>query len=216
MEKLKPLDQICKPDPRYELFVRVDQEAGTLAPFTVEDLHANMNDICLRDNVPEPVRSQFNTAKNLFVYSWFVYGFIPASELYAFGALEQALRERGRRENLGAEVDRKRDTRGLKYWLKYAIDHKWLKDESIERYQRNLKMGEESRKSDEAMGLPVSQSDLAPGPQAYCKILADTFPNLRNSLAHGHGMVYIPRALTLEICADLINQLFPEAGGSTE
>jgi hypothetical protein len=209
MEELKPLDQIFKPDPRQELFVKVDRETGAITPITVEDLHANVEDIRLRDSVPESVRSQFNVARNLFVYSWFVYGFGPASELYAFGALENALKERGRQEGMAPD-DRKCRVKGLKAWLHCAIKHNWVQDKPIKHYQRNLASREESQQSAEAMGFPVDKTGLKPGPQDYCKLLADTFPYLRNSMAHGHGMLWPPGTLTLELCADLINQLFPE------
>jgi len=44
--------------------------------------------------------------------------------------------------------------------------------------------------------------------QAYCKILLDSFPYLRNELAHGNPMTYPGGLDLLAICADLINQLF--------
>ena len=45
--------------------------------------------------------------------------------------------------------------------------------------------------------------------QAYCRDLAESFPSLRNALAHGSNMLYPSVLGTFEIATDLIGQLFP-------
>jgi len=59
----------------------------------------------LNDTVPEKIREHFETTKNLLLYSWFVYRFIPVAEFHAATTLEYALKEGGIRG------------RPLKYWL---------------------------------------------------------------------------------------------------
>jgi len=44
----------------------------------------------------------------------------------------------------------------------------------------------------------------------YCATLQKTIPMLRNCLAHGDSMLHEHGALTVRICAELINQLFPK------
>ena len=79
-DPLKALEEILKPDPRRPHLV------GTLA-----EEHADLATISLNDAVPVIVAQLFETAKNVSLYSWFVYRFHPVSESVAFSALELAL-----------------------------------------------------------------------------------------------------------------------------
>lgn len=42
---------------------------------TIADLHTMIEPIQLSDAVPEEIRREFDTARNAFVYAWFVYEF---------------------------------------------------------------------------------------------------------------------------------------------
>ncbi len=44
--------------------------------------------------------------------------------------------------------------------------------------------------------------------QAYCKVVSDSMPFLRNSLAHGNIMLNFSAFRILAICADIINQIY--------
>jgi len=46
----------------------------------------------------------------------------------------------------------------------------------------------------------------------YSKRLPEFVSSLRNSLAHGNNMLFPGSLHTLRICAEMINQLFPEVG----
>lgn len=59
---------------------------------TIADLHAMIEPIQLSDAVPEEIRREFDTARNAFVYSWFVYEFTTVAELAGYTVLELALR----------------------------------------------------------------------------------------------------------------------------
>ena len=86
--------------------------------------------------------------------------------------------------------------------LKLAIEEHWIKDGGSHYYNRNVRH--------DMLGgdAPPDASLDAKDNQAYCKILLDAFPDLRNELAHGNPMIN-PGGLDLfAICADLINQLF--------
>ncbi len=87
-DPLKPLDRIYEPDERQISFTA-----------SLEDRHAALEEITLSDAAPLDVRQLFETAKNLSLYSWFVYRFHQVSELISFSALEMALRERYLLEN---------------------------------------------------------------------------------------------------------------------
>jgi len=88
----------------------------------------------------------------------------------------------------------------LKQGLELAIKEKWINDRGFRYY--TVKRGVPSDGT-----LPTTGADVE-DVQAYCKILLDTFPYLRNELAHGNP-IGTPGGLTeLAICADLINQMF--------
>jgi len=82
MESLKKLEEICQPDVRQKKFVRLEA-SGTFRHNTLEDFHRAADGIRLHDGVPENIRSLFETARNLIVYSWFYYPFKVTVEVTA-------------------------------------------------------------------------------------------------------------------------------------
>lgn len=92
MESLKKLDEVYIPDVRYRNRVNLNEATGEITEMGVETLHELVEGIRLSDKVPEPVRSHFETAKNLILYSWFVYYFNAVAAMQAFASLEMAVR----------------------------------------------------------------------------------------------------------------------------
>ena len=72
---------------------------------------------------------QFETARNVYLYSWFVYRFYPVAEHQSLACLELALRERLKEEIRTGEIKGKRPT--LRPLLKYAIEHGLVKNEGF-------------------------------------------------------------------------------------
>jgi hypothetical protein len=68
--------------------------AQTGAPPTLEEWQAMVSDIVLIPQVPESVKRTFETAKQLFVFSYFSYALSTTSQHYAFLALEAAIQAR--------------------------------------------------------------------------------------------------------------------------
>ena len=73
-DPLKSLNEICSPDPRQKHFT------GSLS-----DRHHILSEINLHLGVPVDVRQLFETAKNLCLYTWFVYRFHQVAELHVTG-----------------------------------------------------------------------------------------------------------------------------------
>jgi hypothetical protein len=197
MEEFKTIEAAATADPRWSLFVRI--EGPSFSPLTFADHYGAAADLEVPAHIPEGVKTQLNTAKNLFIYSWYVYGFGPLVDLTAYAALEQALRLRFKEE--GAPTPRK----AFAKLLQDAIRKGWLQDVHIRHFRRL----EERKKR---VSDPESEDNAPNGetldPQSYVKLLAANFPMLRNSLAHGHGQIYPPSTFTLGLCMDLIGQLF--------
>jgi hypothetical protein len=92
MEQLKRLEDICRPDERNRNRVDVDYSTGAMTPTGVESIYAAVEEIRLNAGVPEEVRSHFEVARNLAVYSWFVYSFHEVAVMQAMASLEMAVR----------------------------------------------------------------------------------------------------------------------------
>ena len=118
-EQLKPLEQIFEPDERQKAFSR-----------TLQDRHESLSQIILNDNVPLNVKELFETAKNLSLYSWFVYRFHQAAELISFSALEMALRERYLGENPPQNNSNKRPP-SLGKLMQHAKNQGWIINENF-------------------------------------------------------------------------------------
>ena len=105
MERLKPLDEVCQPDVRYRNRVDLDKTTGAVSETTIHSIYAVIEPITLDESVPEDVRSHFETARNLVLYSWFVYSFNVVATMHAFASLEMALRTKS--------GDKKKSFKGL-------------------------------------------------------------------------------------------------------
>jgi hypothetical protein len=92
MEELKKLEEITMPDSRTLGFVIYNRETGQKRPFDIKDLHEQVEFIKLDENVPEEVRSEFNVARNICLYSWYCYPFHNVACLKAYTTIELALK----------------------------------------------------------------------------------------------------------------------------
>jgi len=177
MEGLKKIDELCEPDERYRFYVIQDSATGIQRNLKINDIFDSVKSIELNENAPEDIRSQFNVARNLAIYSWYCYSFHQISEMKAFSTVEMALRAK-----LGG------NTRGLKKLIQEAIKKGLLKDS----------------------GFRHIDKPKHPDSIDYCLKLPELMPKLRNTLAHGSTILHPGSVSNLSICADFINQLYPE------
>jgi hypothetical protein len=198
----KPFDEILLPDPRQHGF-GVLAQTGQFRSQALEDFHKALSQIELHSNVPRDVQVAFDTARNLYLYSWFVYRFQTSADFQAYAALELALRTR-----INPQGDKEsRKFLGLTACLKHALKNKWFADRKVRRYQRLLKATQEHAAS--YSGVLEFGDPLKLPPDAWVQRLEKSLPTLRNPLAHGRPLLMGGTLGTLEICCDLINQLFP-------
>src|SRR4051812_43482451 len=93
-EFLRSTVHALEPDPRSTSFVRFDSALGKMRPLQLEDHYRAVCELLLHRGVPRDVGIHFETAKNLYLYAWFVYRFFAVAEHHALTGLEFALRER--------------------------------------------------------------------------------------------------------------------------
>ena len=101
MERLKPLGEVCQPDVRYRNQVDLDLTTGAVSETTIQSLHVLIEPIQLNEKVPEEVRNHFEIARNLALYSWFVYPFNVVAAMQAYSTLEMALKQKVGKERIG-------------------------------------------------------------------------------------------------------------------
>lgn len=87
-EKLRPAEYIHEPDPRNALTAWVDRTNGVVRPVQASDLHDAVAAFVLNPAVPEDIAQHFETVKNVYVYSWFIYRFQPVAEMQGLACLE--------------------------------------------------------------------------------------------------------------------------------
>ncbi|MDX6403567.1 MAG: hypothetical protein QOH70_1022 [Blastocatellia bacterium] len=163
MERFKSLSEVCQPDLRYRGRVDLDKTTGTVSETTIESIYDLIQPIALGAKVPDEVRSHFETAKNLALYSWFVYSFNIVAAMHAFASLEMALRAKS--------SDKKKQS--FKGMLDKAFNN---------------------RKLTGGFGPPID--------------LSVALSRMRNDFAHGSRTMHGQGVAVLQMCAELINELF--------
>jgi len=208
---LKRLDKVMEPAAINAAIVRADLAKGTVKEKTLAVHHEDISAARLPPEVPEDIRYHFDIARNLLLYSWFVWEFRPVAQLYAYASLELALRTRAQRENLLAEPDKP----GLHGLLNLALDHGWLDVTALSEY----KLIDANQKAALERWAAVPEDDhiarsWAPqlDPQKYAFELARYMPFVRNDLAHGSTWTPGNPIGTLMTCKELIVQLFAGRG----
>lgn len=182
-----------------------------------------MSRFVLGDGVPATIRIHFETARNLYLYAWFVYRFFPVAEQHVLGTLEFALRQKLLEvlpEERTASWGNKPPT--LARLMEMAIAEGLVRYEGLRIREAQARAAARERVSNEkaqemmVKGLESIEWDdtaIEPLPDDYrndwLAILQRSLPKIRNALAHGSGMVHPTVLGTFAHVTDLINQLYP-------
>lgn len=218
---LRTPEDVCSADPRSKGY-SVLTEAGS-RPRRLEDHHGDVVAFTLHDGVPDGIRVQFETTKNLYLYSWFVYRFYPVARHHAYTCLELALRERFEPELLAAGEKKREFGPGFKRLLSYAVEKGYLKNENFEIWRRQTEMRawertmHETTEEMERLGLEKMEIDESKieikdvdQDHDYVKVLLKTMPWLRNRHAHGTKLLDNHALGTIRLVSEIVNQIYPE------
>lgn len=223
-ESLRTVDSLCEPDPRNLSFARFDDGIGGFRPITAADQLGDIAQFKLRDEVPEPVRVHFETAKNLYAYAWFVYRFHAVAEQQALTSLEFALRVRLADEIRRSSPKRTRLPRGLHEWLTVALARgaisndriSWRSEWALQRARSRAPV--EQILEMQRLGLSIARVDYSTAqPSAedlnrdWIGLFIQNLPKIRNAYAHGAELLHPTVLDTFGIVRELVNQLFAPA-----
>lgn len=205
-----------QPDPRIEV-VAGDRAASWAAH------HAAIAAITLSPAVPEPIAIQFETARNLYLYAWYVYRFYMTAQVQALTTLELGLRER-LPEKLPKPYQKPgRKPPMLSGMLSYAIDQGLIRNEGFRRWHQIADQKARDRQSFERIQRMVSQGldcmeydpqapvEIKPEDQTWdwVAILRESLPQVRNQLAHGSTALTSQVLGKIECVAEILGQLWP-------
>ncbi len=218
---LRPLEHIFEPDLGNTSYVTIDREAGGFRPLTIKDHYEAISQINLNKEVPEDIFIQFETAKNLYLYAWFIYRFYPVSEHHAFTCLELALRMRYEKE-IPKKYYSRAEKPSLRPLLRYSVDKGDIKNDGFRRWHEAVEQRAHvryEREKDEELrkkGLDeiiidysnVEITDIDRNLN-YVKIILETLPETRNLYAHGTPMLKNTVLGTIELVSEIINQIYP-------
>lgn len=212
---LREHDEVLVPDSRWESVVRVEQ-SGELRPMTLADHRVSIDQLQLHEGVPLEVWAHFETVRNLLLYSWFVYRFIPVAEQHAYSAIELALKIRlgflpwqAPRQKDDAPKQQVTRSPGLKGLLKQAVKEGLLKDEGYAQVHRLREQRAKWAKSISGVASVFDElGKFDTGFTGFVALLLEVMPQLRNDLAHGSLTLGPGGHLALSLACDTINQLF--------
>jgi hypothetical protein len=219
LEGLRPAEYVWEADPRNTMLVRVDLTNGTSRPIELADHHEQISAYLLHAGVPQEIVLQFETARNVYLYAWFVYRFYPVAEHQCLACLELALRERLKEEIRTGKIKEKRPT--LYPLLKYAVDQGLVKNEGFSVWQNRGEINSRARVEMEKIreaseknlteftwdesDIQITAEDLD---WDYVKMLPDLLPRLRNDYAHGSTDLHNWSLRSFQLVSEIINQLY--------
>lgn len=218
---LRSPESVCRADPRQDGFAVLAENGPR--PKQLKDQFDDVAELALHSGVPRGIRVQFETAKNLYLYSWFVYRFYPVARSHAYACLELALRERFGDDISQEGRKRHKGRRGLRSLLKYAIENDFLKNKNFSVWKRRTALNARMRILSKAMNemktsgtdrLEYDDSDIqiedVDRDHDYVGALLDSIPDIRNHFAHGSESLDSHVLGTLQQVMEIINQVFSE------
>jgi hypothetical protein len=219
LEKLRLAEYVGEPDPRNTMSVRIDRTNGTSRPIELADHHEQISAYALHAGVPQEIVLQFETARNVYLYAWFVYRFYPVAEHQCLACLELALRERLKEEIRTGKVKGKRPA--LRLLLKYAVDNGLVRNEGFSSWQNRGEINSRARVEMEKLReaseknlteITWDESDIQITAEDldwdYVKMLPDLLPRLRNDYAHGSTDLHNWALRSFQIVSEIINQVY--------
>lgn len=232
---LRSVDELLLPDARMHHFSLC--EAGTYRSLTQKDRHASISMLSLDASVPEDIRVHFDTARNAYLYAWFVYRFHVVAEQHALSTLELALRtvlaRRGIIDDAQSAVlgrgsdqsavksNRRREASGLRQLLDIAAKHKIIVNEklplreqwALDMASRRISLEQINYMREHGLDELVVQVETPVPTEAELNFdwigrYCEVLPQIRNIYAHGSTNLHASVLRTFEVVWSLVNQMF--------
>lgn len=209
-DEFRAIDQIFTPDIRQSMDGR-----------SLEKHHASIAEFRLNETVPEPINTQYDVARNLYLHAWSVYRFYMVAQHQVLVVLEMAIRDKFGKAVLGKFARSNGLRPGLAAYLRYLRVHDWIRNEDFSLWQHQRQMNAEQQfqrevlQKMEAEGLTeysYNLDDIEIGHYAfdydYLAVLEQNLAPIRNEHAHGSSMLYPTVLGAFELVSTVINRLY--------
>lgn len=219
---LRTPEHIYKTDPRSTLNLRANLVNGKSVPYSLEDHYNEIQNCCLHNCVPIKIHKHFDTARNLYLYSWIVYRFYPVAERHAYTSLEFALREKFADKIREKSKDHKnKKFFSLKFLLKYAIEQGYIKNEDFSLWKERVEIRAKIRHENEKLAelIKNNQESIFYGDQDFIiteqdknfdlvGLILEYFPIMRNEYSHGSDSLHGNVLGSIKLVSEIINLLY--------
>lgn len=220
-DEFKTLEQLYGQDPRERLFSHIDPITFEPIQRTIADHHEDIARYELDESVPEPIATQYEVARNIYLYAWHAYRFYMVAEHHALVSLEYAIKQKVGKNKIKKFGEKRRVGCGLAACLRYVIEKELVLNEDFPAWHRARIAHAESLfeidliKEMSEKGIDRIEYDLDdinvddyPYDRDHLSILAETLPAIRNTHAHGTSMVHNSVLSLFETVSTIINRLF--------
>lgn len=193
---------------------------------SIEILYQEIQLFQLNPVVPDDIKIQFDTARNLYLHGFYVYRFYVIAQSQALSTLEFAIRHCVGEQALKSfnnqlKKDKIHFTKGLRLYMGYLARHQLIQNEDFPIWHmRNRIAAEEaySEKINKIMdenNLQEYQWDESQIDESafdvkwnYVEVLCNTIPKIRNDYAHGSKTLHNQVLLSFQNISVIINKMY--------
>lgn len=187
----------------------------------ISDQYNRIEKYQLAEYVPEKVTTQYEVARNLYLYSFNVYRFYMVAQHQALVTLEFAIKEAIGKKKIKKYGEKIKKGGGLAGCLNYIFD-KGLVDNSdfpawinqhkaqAERKYEITKIKEMEEKGLKSIEINYNEIDYDEHTieYDYLEILSENMPKTRNNFAHGASTLHNQVLSTFENVSIIINKIY--------
>lgn len=221
-DELRSIDRLNEPDARQRNLVVVDPKTGLQRAKTAADHHLSIAPYELDGHVPNEVVTQYEVARNLYLYAWFVWRFYNVAEAKLLTTLEFALRRALPASEL-REFKNERGFRstGLLVLLRFVQEKGWIQSDQFAVWRERRR----ARATDEADLALIREmeekglSEIAVDQDSidvdgydlqwdFAEHLSSSLPSIRNAYAHGSPMLHNFVLESFDNVSTIINSVY--------
>lgn len=187
----------------------------------IEDQFNRIKGYELAEYVPEKIATQYEVARNLYLYSYNVYRFYMVAQHQALIALEFAIKECVGKTRIKRYGEKIQKGSGLAACLRYVFDEGLVENKDFPVWQNKRRMDAEQKyniqKIEEMQEkglkeIELDYSEINYGEHSlefdYLEVLSEIMPKIRNNHAHGSNALYNTVLSTFENVSIIINKIF--------
>lgn len=192
--------------------------------FGLNDIADQYNKIelyTLEDYVPENVATQYEVARNLYLYAFNVYRFYMVAQHQALIALELAIKECIGNKKIKRYGEKIKKGSGLSACLHYIFDKDLVSNEDFsiwrdrckvdaEHQYQMQKLEEMNKNGMDSIELNYDEINYEEHSLEYdyLEVLSENMPKIRNNHAHGSSTLHNQVLITFENVSVIINKIY--------